>query len=97
MVPLDDFKHHVTMAHTRGYKGDGSGTDENGKGDESGNKGGSGTISEVDRAKIDSWKYTPSDELYLKYKEVFDNPKYYNQTTGEINWPANDGFLSSSK
>lgn len=58
-------------------------------------KGGSGTISEVDRAKIDSWKYTPSDELYLKYKEVFDNPKYYNQTTGEINWPANDGFLSS--
>lgn len=28
----------------------------------------------------------------MKYKNVFDNPKYYNQETGEINWPIKDGF-----
>lgn len=50
------------------------------------------TISEIDRIKIDSWDYTPSHELYLKYKNVYDNPLYYNQETGAINWPANDGF-----
>ena len=41
-------------------------------------------ISQEDRAKIDAWNNTPSDELYLKYKDVFDNPKYYDQITGEI-------------
>ena len=53
---------------------------------------GSKTISQVDRIKIDAWDYTPDDELYLKYKDVFDNPKYYNQETGAINWPENNGF-----
>ncbi|MCM3042811.1 glycohydrolase toxin TNT-related protein [Paenibacillus motobuensis] len=48
-------------------------------------------ISEVDRAKLSSWKYPPSDELYLEYKEVFDNPRYYNQATGDINWPGTKG------
>lgn len=23
---------------------------------------------------------------------MFDNPKYYNQETGEISWPPNNGF-----
>ena len=55
-------------------------------------EGGSKTISQVDRIKIDAWDYTPDDELYLKYKDVFDNPKYYNQETGAINWPENNGF-----
>ena len=49
-------------------------------------------ISQADRAKIDAWNNTPSDELYLKYKDVFDNPKYYDQITGEIHWPQNNGF-----
>ena len=49
-------------------------------------------ISQEDRAKIDAWNNTPSDELYLKYKDVFDNPKYYDQITGEIHWPQNNGF-----
>ncbi|MFC4620337.1 TNT domain-containing protein [Camelliibacillus cellulosilyticus] len=49
-------------------------------------------ISETDRVKLDKWKYRPSDEKYLKYKKTYDNPKYYNQETGEINWPPNDGF-----
>ena len=53
---------------------------------------GSKTISQVDRIKIDAWDYTPDDELYLKYKDVFDNPKYYNQETGAINWQENNGF-----
>ncbi|MGE6203858.1 TNT domain-containing protein [Guptibacillus hwajinpoensis] len=49
-------------------------------------------INETDRKKIQSWTYPPSNEKYLKYKEVFDNPKYYNQETGNINWPPNNGF-----
>lgn len=52
------------------------------------------TISEEDRLKLDKWKFKPDDELYLKYKGVFDNPKYYNQENGNINWPTNDGFLN---
>jgi len=52
------------------------------------------TISEDDRSKISKWVYKPRDELYLQYKSVFDNPKYYNQETGEIIWPPNDGFTS---
>ena len=53
-----------------------------------------GVISETDRLKLAGWKYKPSDELYLKYKDVFDNPKYYNQKTGKIKWPTNDGFVN---
>lgn len=53
---------------------------------------GSKSISQVDRIKIGAWDYTPDDELYLKYKDVFDNPKYYNQETGAANWPENNGF-----
>ncbi len=52
-------------------------------------------ISEMDRAKLSGWNYPPNDGLYLKYKDVFDNPKYYNQETGAINWPKNDGFLNT--
>ena len=33
---------------------------------------GTTTISSADRIKIDAWDYTPSDELYSKYKNVFD-------------------------
>lgn len=42
------------------------------------------TISQAERIKINGWDYTPGDELYLKYKDVFDNPKYYNQETRAI-------------
>lgn len=38
----------------------------------------------------------PDDQLYLDNKEVFDNPKYYNQETGEINWPPNDGVVEGT-
>ena len=56
---------------------------------------GTKTISQADRIKIDGWDYIPSDELYLKYKDVFDNPKYYNQETGAINWSENNGFAGT--
>ncbi|WP_161493878.1 T7SS effector LXG polymorphic toxin [Virgibacillus necropolis] len=49
-------------------------------------------IGETDKAKIDKWGFRPDDEKYLRHKEIFDNPKYYNQETGNINWPPNDGF-----
>ena len=48
-----------------------------------GSESGTTTISSADRIKIDGWDYTPNDELYLKYKDVFDNAKYYNQETGQ--------------
>jgi len=31
--------------------------------------------------------------LYIKYKDVYNNDLYYNQATGDINWPVNNGAL----
>lgn len=55
-----------------------------------------GKLSPEDREKLDGWKYRPDDQLYLDNKKVFDNPKYYNQETGEINWPPNDGVVEGT-
>ena len=58
------------------------------------------SISSEDLKKIQGWKNPPSEEVYLKNKKVFDNPKYYNQKTGEPIWPGQngdpniDGFLN---
>jgi len=58
------------------------------------------SISSEDLKKIQGWKNPPSEEVYLKNKKVSDNPKYYNQTTGEPIWPGQngdpniDGFLN---
>ena len=58
------------------------------------------SISSEDLKKIQGRKNPPSEEVYLKNKKVFDNPKYYNQTTGEPIWPGQngdpniDGFLN---
>lgn len=58
------------------------------------------SISSEDLKKIQGWKNPPSEEVHLKNKKVFDNPKYYNQTTGEPIWPGQngdpniDGFLN---
>lgn len=56
--------------------------------------GGTKTIGKVDRAKIDNWKFTPNDELYLKYKDVYDNPKFFNQTTGDAIYPGMNGDIN---
>ncbi|MGY3778096.1 TNT domain-containing protein [Isobaculum melis] len=52
------------------------------------------TISSTERAKLNSWGWPPSDELYLKYKDIYNNDLYFNQVTGAPRYPANDGFLS---
>ena len=56
--------------------------------------GGAKVISETDKIKIDNWKYTPDDSLYLKYKDVYDNPKYFNQTTGDVIYPGMNGDIN---
>ncbi|MBC6125264.1 TNT domain-containing protein [Listeria welshimeri] len=43
------------------------------------------------------WRYTPNKELYSKYEKVYKNPKYYDQLTGDIKWPVDDGFSKGSK
>ncbi|MFV0550855.1 MAG: TNT domain-containing protein [Anaerorhabdus sp.] len=55
---------------------------------------GSKTISKVDRTKIDNWKFIPDDDLYLKYKDVYDNPKFFNQSTGDAIYPGMNGDVN---
>ncbi|GAA0086270.1 hypothetical protein UT300007_27090 [Clostridium sp. CTA-7] len=50
-------------------------------------------ISQSERLKINNWDFTPREDLYIKYKDVYNNELYYNQATGKINWPSNNGFL----
>lgn len=50
------------------------------------------TLSSADRLRIQDWAYPPTDELYLKYKNVYQNDLYFNQATGDIRWPIDDGF-----
>ncbi|EOP59961.1 hypothetical protein IKQ_06112 [Bacillus cereus VDM053] len=64
-------------------------------------KGASESERHVDDVKIPEnmkkWDYSPSDELYKKYENVYKNPKYYDQKTGGIHWPPNDGFVSGTQ
>lgn len=51
-----------------------------------------------EKMKLSAWGGNrPRDELYLQYKAVFDNPQYYDQGTGAIQWPPNEGFSGSPK
>lgn len=55
-------------------------------------------ITEADRARLNSWdpRYRPTDQEYLQYRRLFDNPKYVNQETGAYNWPDQPGgFLET--
>jgi len=36
-------------------------------------------------------KYRPNADLYNKYKSVYDNPKYFDQSTGNVNYPGMNG------
>lgn len=54
------------------------------------------TLSSADRLRIQDWAYPPKDELYLKYKDVYQNDLYFNQATGKVNWPNYDGFIPES-
>lgn len=56
-------------------------------------------ISDAERVKLNSWdeRYRPTDQEYLQYREIFDNPKYIDQKTGAYNWPEDSGFANGSK
>nr|WP_270996059.1 pre-toxin TG domain-containing protein [Listeria seeligeri] len=43
---------------------------------------------------MQKWNYPPTEELYKKYEKVYTNPMYYDQVTGDIKWPPNNGFVS---
>jgi len=40
------------------------------------------------KVKVAKWsvQYKPTPEQYVKYQKTYDNPNYFNQTTGEPNW-----------
>lgn len=46
--------------------------------------------------KIAPWKtkQQPSYELYMDNKSVYDDPNYFNQTTGEEYWPGENGDIN---
>ncbi|WP_270998144.1 TNT domain-containing protein, partial [Listeria seeligeri] len=44
-----------------------------------------------------NWEYRPKEELFVKYEEVYKNPKYFDQKTGEIKWPPDDGFVPGTQ
>jgi len=50
-----------------------------------------------DEVKIKNWENTPNINVYYAYKQVFDNPQYYDQQTGRERWPKNDGFAGEPK
>ena len=54
------------------------------------------TLSSADRMRVAGWDYAPSDELYIKYKNVYQNDLYFNQATGAVNWPICDGFVENT-
>ena len=55
------------------------------------------------RVKLNQWEYRPSADLYNKYKSVYNNPKYFNQETGNVNYPGTnndkniDGFINGQR
>ena len=45
-------------------------------------------IDPSDRAKLRNWAYPPDPDFYLKNKNVYDNPDYFNQLTGNTIYPG---------
>ena len=54
-------------------------------------------IEPKDRVKLVNWEYKPSATLYKKFKNVYDNSLYYDQISGQIHWPVDDGFKYGTK
>ncbi|KXT75900.1 TNT domain-containing protein [Streptococcus sp. DD12] len=50
----------------------------------------SGLMAE-DRVKLLFWDRSVNSKLYLENKTVYDNPKYFDQLTGNENWPGQKG------
>jgi len=50
-----------------------------------------------DEAFVSGWgENRPSDELWAEYEDVYRNPVYFDSASGDIKWPANDGFYGES-
>ena len=47
------------------------------------------------RVKLNQWEYRPNADLYNKYKNVYDNPKYFNQATGDVIYPGTKGDINT--
>ncbi len=45
-------------------------------------------ISNENRRKLNKWSRPPSEKLYLANKHVYDNPKYFDQNTGNPIYPG---------
>ncbi|EGF08828.1 hypothetical protein HMPREF9378_0467 [Streptococcus sanguinis SK1 = NCTC 7863] len=45
-------------------------------------------IEPSNRVKLRNWSYPPEPEFYLKNKNVYDNPDYFNQLTGDTIYPG---------
>ena len=45
-------------------------------------------IEPSDRVKLRNWSYPPEPEFYLKNKNVYDNPDYFDQLTGDTIYPG---------
>jgi hypothetical protein len=52
------------------------------------------TITNAERLKLKGWGWPPKDKLYLKYKDIYNDEKYFNQVTGDAIYPIEDGFLN---
>lgn len=52
-------------------------------------------ISDLEHQKLEKWRarqaFAPSDDIYLKYKHIFDDPRYFDQESGDIIWPGTNG------
>ncbi len=49
--------------------------------------------SEADKEKLKSWgENAPIEEIYYLHRDIYNNPNYFDQTTGKVIWPPNDGY-----
>ena len=53
-------------------------------------------ISLNDRVKINQWTYIPDTDYYLRYKDILDNPKFFDQLTGDVIYHPDYGFLNGN-
>ncbi|MDQ0362149.1 TNT domain-containing protein [Breznakia pachnodae] len=51
-------------------------------------------VDQQTRMKLMDWSITPSPDLYIKYKEVYDNSKFFNQKTGSVIYPGTNGDVN---
>lgn len=59
--------------------------------------GNADAYSKEDEAFVSGWgENRPDDKTWAEYEDVYRNPRYYDSATGDINWPANDGFYGES-